>query len=76
MNKALDARGLRPTPRHSLYSLRHCFEDRLQKVRAPEKVIATLMGHKWQRPLYGLGPQLDETSEWLTRIAFRAPATV
>src|SRR5690606_19402476 len=60
VNKSLHARGLRPTPKHSLYSLRHAFEDRLTAVEAPEKVIAVLMGHKWHRPKYGVGPSLAQ----------------
>ena len=70
VNKVLKLRGLRPSPAHSLYSLRHTFEDRLTAVEAPEKVIASLMGHKWIRPKYGLGPTLKQKREWLLKIAF------
>ena len=76
VNKALDVRGLRPEARQSLYSLRHTFEDRLTAVNAPDKVIACLMGHKWPRPRYGVGPSLENKREWLARIAFRPPSTV
>ena len=76
VNKALDARGLRPEPGQSLYSLRHTFEDRLTAVDAPDKFIACLMGHKWSRPRYGVGPSLEHKREWLKRIAFRPPSTV
>jgi hypothetical protein len=71
VNKALDARGLRPELGQSLYSLRHTFEDRLTAVDAPDKIIACLMGHKWSRPRYGVGPSLEHQREWLERIAFR-----
>ncbi|WP_421849973.1 integrase [Oricola sp.] len=73
VNKFMLARGLRPTPAHSLYSLRHTFEDRLTAVEAPEKVIASLMGHKWIRPKYGAGPSLEQKQSWLARIAFTPP---
>ena len=76
VNQALEARGLRPDPGQTLYSLRHTFEDRLTAVEAPEKVVAALMGHKWHRPRYGLGPSLEQKREWLNRIAFRPPLTV
>jgi len=76
VNKALEARGLRPELGQSLYSLRHTFEDRLTAVDAPDKIIACLMGHKWSRPRYGVGPSLEHKREWLERIAFRAPLTV
>jgi hypothetical protein len=48
-----------PIPGQTLYSLRHTFEDRLTAVEAPEKVVAALIGHKWHRPRYGLGPSLE-----------------
>ena len=70
VNKALAARGLLPSDDHSLYSLRHTFEDRLTAIEAPEKVIAALMGHKWIRPKYGTGPSLAQKHEWMTKIAF------
>lgn len=73
VNDYLELHGLLPTDDHSLYSLRHTFEDRLTAVEAPEKVIATLMGHKWHRPKYGAGPTLEQKLRWLKRIAFRPP---
>jgi integrase len=76
VNKAFEARNLRPEPGQSFYSLRHTFEDRLTAVEAPEKVVASLMGHKWHRPRYGKGPSLELKHKWLKRIAFRSPRTV
>ena len=76
VNQALEVRGLRPEPGQTLYSLRHTFEDRLTAIEAPEKVVAALMGHKWHRPRYGLGPSLEQKREWLSRIAFRSPTSV
>ncbi len=73
-NKVMDVKGLRPTPDHSVYSLRHTFEDRLTAVEAPEKLIAALMGHKYGRPRYGKGPSLDQKLSWLSRIVFTPPA--
>ena len=76
VNKALTTRGLRPEKGQSLYSLRHTFEDRLTAVDAPDKIIACLMGHKWSRPRYGVGPSLEHKRDWLDRIAFRSPSSV
>lgn len=73
VNKYLDTRGLLPSDNHSFYSLRHTFEDRLTAVEAPEKVIASLMGHKWIRPKYGAGPTLAQKRDWMQKIAFSAP---
>ena len=75
VNKAMDARGLRPEAGQSLYSLRHTFEDRLRAVDAPDKIIACLLGHKWSRPRYGVGPSLEHKRDWLDRIAFLPPPT-
>lgn len=72
VNKFFGAHGMRPTSAHSLYSLRHTFEDRLTAIEAPEKVIAALMGHKYQRPKYGSGPSLEQKRRWLQRIALKA----
>ncbi|WP_449255147.1 tyrosine-type recombinase/integrase [Bosea sp. (in: a-proteobacteria)] len=74
VNRIMTDKKLRPTDRHSLYSLRHTFEDRLTAIEAPEKVIAALMGHKYSRPKYGAGPSLKQKREWLERIAFKLPA--
>ncbi|AMJ61619.1 tyrosine-type recombinase/integrase [Bosea sp. PAMC 26642] len=76
VNKFLTNAKLRPTPNHTLYSLRHTFEDRLTAVGAPEKVMAVLMGHKYQRPRYGDGPSLVQKRNWLQRIAFKPPASL
>ncbi len=70
VNKYLDNAGLRPTKHHTLYSLRHTFEDRLTAVNTPEKVMAALMGHKYHRPKYGAGPSLELKAEWMEKIEF------
>lgn len=74
VNKQLGVLKLRPTANHSIYSLRHSFEDRLTAVEAPEKLIAALMGHKYSRPKYGTGPSLEQKQKWLRRIAFKPPS--
>lgn len=53
----------------SLYSLHHGFQDRLNAVRAPERVQADLMGHALARPRYGSGPDLMEKQHWLQKTA-------
>ena len=70
VNKYLRTHGLLVEEGQSFYSLRHLFEDRLTAVEAPEKVIASLMGHKWQRPRYGNGPTLKQKQKWLLDIVF------
>jgi len=70
INKHLKSRNLLPTAKHSLYSLRHTFEDRLTALDPPDKIIASLMGHAFHRERYGEGPSLDQKKRWLTKIAF------
>ena len=69
VNKFLTENNLKQTPKHTLYSLRHNFQDRLIKVEAPERIQAELMGHKFHRPKYGKGPSLEQKAEWLDKIA-------
>ena len=70
INKYLRENELRPTPKQTLYSLRHTFKDRLRDIGAPEEVIDELMGHKSRGPKYGRGHLLEKKYEWLERIAF------
>lgn len=67
-NKALGAAGLRPTPGHTVYSLRHTFKDRLIALEAPERVQDALMGHAVSETKYGAGPSLQQRAEWLARV--------
>jgi len=71
INKYLREHGLLPSDAHSVYSLRHSFEDRLTAVEPPEKVQASLMGHRYNRPRYGDGPTLEQKKKWLDRICFK-----
>ena len=73
VNKYLRSKKMLPTTDHSVYSLRHAFEDRLTAVEAPEKVIAAMMGHKYSRPKYGAGPSLEQKRTWLRKIALTPP---
>lgn len=71
INKFLKDRDLLPSSKHSLYSLRHSFEDRLTAVEPPEKVQSFLMGHKYRRERYGDGPSLEQKKKWLDMICFK-----
>lgn len=54
-NKFLFENGLLETDRHTVYSLRHSFEDRMKSARIDTEIRIMLMGHKLDRPLYGVG---------------------
>jgi integrase len=68
--KYMREHNLKPTPNHSLYSLRHTFKDRLRDAQAPEEIIDELMGHKKSGPKYGRGHILERKYEWMKKIAF------
>lgn len=70
VNKYLRSKNLCPTSRHSVYSLRHTFKDRLRDIEAPEEIIDELMGHKKSGPKYGRGHKLETKHRWLQKIAF------
>lgn len=68
VNKFLRENKLLPTEKHSVYSFRHSFQDRILSVNAPDRVQAELMGHKFHRPKYGDGATLILKCEWLNKI--------
>lgn len=68
MNKYLNENGLLPSDKHTLYSLRHSFQDRLLTANAPDRVQADLMGHKFHRLYYGDGSSLKQKLEWLKKV--------
>lgn len=71
VNKFLRENGLFPTKKHSVYSFRHSFQDRILNVNAPDRVQAELMGHKFHRPKYGDGATLKLKLEWLNKIQLK-----
>lgn len=71
INKWFRENDVLPSSNHSLYSLRHCFQDRLISVEAPDRIQAELMGHKFYRPKYGAGSSLEQKLKWMERIGFR-----
>jgi integrase len=46
---------LLPSNKHTIYSFRHSFKDRLKAVEAPEELIDELMAHTIEKPKYGDG---------------------
>lgn len=59
---------LLPTPAHTIYSIRHAFEDRMKDALVDEEVRKLLMGHAIDRPRYGSGGSLELRREALARI--------
>jgi len=70
LNKYLRSRDLFPTGKHSMYSLRHTFEDSMLKAGFDERVRRDLMGHSLDgRQKYGEGLSLEEMRDLLLSIA-------
>ncbi len=69
-NKFLRDNGLRETPNHTIYSLRHTFQDGLTALDVTDRMQTELMGHKFNRPVYGKGPTLDHKSRIMKKLAF------
>ena len=69
VNKYLKGLDILPSSRHSLYSLRHSFQDRMTEVNMPDRVQCELFGHKFSRPEYGSGPSIELKREWMYKVA-------
>lgn len=69
VNKYLSTNGLRETPAHTAYSIRHYIENALLAAKVDDRVRADIMGHKYNRPSYGDGGALQGRAEALALIA-------
>lgn len=63
INKYLRDNGLLETDKHSLYGLRHAFEDRLLAAGVDERIRRDLLGHSLKRERYGAGASLEQLSD-------------
>ncbi len=70
LNKYLKENDLLPTDKHSLYSLRHSFQDRMNEVNMTERIQCELFGHKYKREKYG-SPSLELKYDWTKKIALK-----
>jgi len=74
INKYLRENNLFPSTDHSLYSLRHSFEERMLNAKIDVRYRASLMGHKYDRPAYGAGGELADKHDQLLKIAIKVTA--
>lgn len=65
VNKYLRENHLLETPEHTLYGLRHSFEDRQLAADLDERIRRDLMGHSLNRVRYGKGASLEKMLELL-----------
>lgn len=69
LNKYLRENDLLPSRQHSVYSLRHSFEDRMKEGKVDAELRKILMGHALDRPEYGEGGSLALRREAMLRAA-------
>lgn len=69
VNKFMRENKLCETPDHTLYGLRHSFEDRLLDRDTDERIRRDLMGHSLNRERYGKGASLEKLAAVVQSIA-------
>ena len=69
VNKFFEENGLLETDKHSLYCLRHSFEERCKKAKVDEELRRYLMGHAIKRPKYGYSEDLTWSLDAIQRVA-------
>ncbi|AGI69015.1 putative integrase [Octadecabacter antarcticus 307] len=69
VNKFLRENALTETPEHTLYSLRHSFEDRLLAAGVDERIRRDLLGHALKRERYGAGATLEHMLKVVSKVA-------
>ncbi|MCE8439825.1 DUF6538 domain-containing protein [Rhodovulum sulfidophilum] len=70
VNKFLKQNDLKETGGHTMYGLRHAFEDRMLEARIDERIRRDLMGHALDRVRYGQGGSLADVADRLAPISF------
>lgn len=77
INSYLDENALLPSQEHTLYGLRHTFEDRMKRANIDYEVRMGLFGHTVSRPNYGSGGGLVWQRDLLAGMALKFdPAVV
>lgn len=72
VNQFLRENNLLPSDQHSVYSMRHSFQNRMLTEKVPDILQANLMGHKYkERPQYGEGGELVEKKYWLDKMCLK-----
>jgi integrase len=72
VNKFFEEHDLKEGPKHTLYSLRHGFKDRLRETEAVDELKDELMGHDTRKPKYGDGHGLRLKMKYVSAIALEA----
>ncbi|WP_190305775.1 tyrosine-type recombinase/integrase [Roseicitreum antarcticum] len=69
VNKYLRTNGLLESDGHSMYSLRHSFEDRMLRAGVDERIRRDVFGHALNRERYGGGADLEMVRDLLKPLA-------
>lgn len=69
VNKFLRENGLMESEDHTLYSLRHAFEDRMLAAGIDDRIRRDLFGHRLTRERYGEGASLEHQQKLLQATA-------
>ena len=69
INKFMRENGLMETPEHTLYGIRHAFEDRMLAANIDDRVRRDLFGHSLTRERYGAGASLEQMRDLLLPLA-------
>lgn len=69
LNKFFRENDLFPSDKHSIYSFRHSFEDRMKDARVDSEVRRILMGHTVDRAEYGEGGSLKLRLEEVKKVS-------
>lgn len=68
INKYLRENKLVPSPKHTLYSIRHTFEDRMKEAGIDGEMREIFFGHRRSRQEYGSGGSLEWRQSLLKRM--------
>ncbi len=69
VNKYLRENNLLETSNHTLYGLRHAFEDRMLAAGVDERIRRDLFGHRLNRERYGAGATLEHLYKIIQRVS-------
>ena len=69
VNKFLRENNLLQTSSHTLYGLRHAFEDRMLAAGIDERIRRDLFGHRLNRERYGKGATLEHLHQCVQSVA-------
>lgn len=74
--KYFRAHGFLPTKMHTIYSIRHTFEDRMKEANLDEELRRILVGHALDRPRYGAGGSLEWRRDCLLKMVLPFDRTI